>query len=31
MKEAAKTWGDEDQQYLRAAVTFVNNFQGWDF
>lgn len=31
MKEAAKTWGDADVEYLRAAATFVDNFDGWDF
>lgn len=31
MKEAAKTWGDANEGYLRAAVTFVDNFEGWAF
>ncbi|KAK5990788.1 hypothetical protein PT974_09061 [Cladobotryum mycophilum] len=31
MRDAARTWGDADEQYLRSAVTFVDNFQGWDF
>lgn len=31
MKEAARTWGDVHEQYLRAVVTFVNNFNGWTF
>ncbi|CAH0016339.1 unnamed protein product [Clonostachys rhizophaga] len=31
MKEAAKTWGDAQEKYLRAAVTFVDNFEGWAF
>ncbi|KAI6785611.1 uncharacterized protein J7T54_005945 [Emericellopsis cladophorae] len=31
MKEAARTWGDVHEQYLRAAVTFVDNFHGWTF
>ncbi|KAI9903128.1 hypothetical protein N3K66_002480 [Trichothecium roseum] len=31
MKEAARTWGDVHEQYLRAVVTFVNNFNGWSF
>lgn len=29
MKEAAQTWGDVHERYLRAAVTFVDNFHGW--
>ena len=29
MKEAALTWGDVHERYLVAAVTFVNNFNGW--
>ncbi|PTB67036.1 hypothetical protein BBK36DRAFT_1135244 [Trichoderma citrinoviride] len=29
MKEAARTWGDVHERYLRAAVTFVENFHGW--
>lgn len=31
MKEAARTWGDEKEQYLAAAVTFASNFRGWVF
>ncbi|KAF7562195.1 hypothetical protein G7046_g1957 [Stylonectria norvegica] len=31
MKEAATTWGDVHERYLGAAVTFVDNFQGWTF
>jgi hypothetical protein len=31
MKEAAKTWGDVHETYLKAAVTFVDNFDGWTF
>lgn len=31
MKEAARTWGDEHEQYLAAAVTFASNFRGWVF
>jgi len=31
MKEAARTWGDVHEHYLRAAVTFVDNFHGWTF
>ncbi|KAM0276125.1 hypothetical protein ACHAQH_007051 [Verticillium albo-atrum] len=31
MKEAARTWGDVHERYLAAAVTFVDNFQGWVF
>lgn len=29
MKEASKTWGDPEKEYIRAAVTFVDNFEGW--
>lgn len=29
MKEAADTWGDEDGFYLRAAVKFAAEFDGW--
>ncbi|KAG5926823.1 hypothetical protein E4U42_002929 [Claviceps africana] len=31
MREAARTWGDDDEYYLRAAATFVDNFHGWTF
>ncbi|KAJ4173834.1 hypothetical protein NW754_012826 [Fusarium falciforme] len=31
MKEASKTWGDANNRYLLAALTFVDNFQGWTF
>ncbi|PNY25665.1 Cell cycle checkpoint protein RAD17 [Tolypocladium capitatum] len=31
MKEAAETWGDANEGYLRAAVTLVDNFEGWAF
>lgn len=31
MKEAANTWGDVHERYLKAAVTFVDNFNGWTF
>ncbi|PHH89156.1 hypothetical protein CDD83_6588 [Cordyceps sp. RAO-2017] len=31
MREAARTWGDAQQTYLKAAVTFVNNFDEWKF
>ena len=31
MREAARTWGDVREQYLHAAVTFVDNFNGWTF
>ena len=31
MKEAARTWGDEDQRYLASAVTFADMFDGWSF
>ncbi|KJZ73582.1 hypothetical protein HIM_07138 [Hirsutella minnesotensis 3608] len=30
-KEAAATWGDDDQVYIRSALTFVDNFDGWRF
>ncbi|KAL8749719.1 MAG: hypothetical protein Q9184_006698 [Pyrenodesmia sp. 2 TL-2023] len=29
MKTAAQTWGDEDYFYLKAAVRFANEFNGW--
>jgi Questin oxidase-like len=29
MKEAARTWGDVHERYLSAAITFVDNFNGW--
>lgn len=29
MKEAASTWGDADELYLRYALTFVDNFTEW--
>jgi len=29
MREAAQTWGDVHEQFIRAAVSFVDNFQGW--
>jgi hypothetical protein len=31
MKEASKTWGDDDQRYLASAVTFADKFDGWSF
>jgi hypothetical protein len=31
MKEAASTWGDPDEWYLKAAVKFVDEFDGWGF
>ena len=31
MKEAGKVWGDEDQFYLKAAVRFTREFEGWYF
>ncbi|KAM4059758.1 hypothetical protein HRG_002615 [Hirsutella rhossiliensis] len=31
MREASMTWGDAQQEYIRAAVTFVDNFGGWKF
>jgi hypothetical protein len=29
LKEAAQTWGDPDQIYLKSAVKFADNFTGW--
>lgn len=29
MREAARTWGDANEGYLQAAVTFADNFNGW--
>lgn len=29
MKEAAKTWGDGDEWFLKCAVRFANEFDGW--
>ncbi|TIA13304.1 hypothetical protein D6C80_06324 [Aureobasidium pullulans] len=29
MLEAAKTWGDEDQYFLKAAVKLADEFSGW--
>lgn len=29
MKEAANTWGDSDQYYLKAALKFSREFNGW--
>jgi hypothetical protein len=29
LKEAAKTWGDPDSYYLKAAVKFGHEFNGW--
>lgn len=29
MKEAAKTWGDKDTFFLKAAVKFGDEFNGW--
>ncbi|PFH55522.1 hypothetical protein XA68_18119 [Ophiocordyceps unilateralis] len=31
MKDAAKTWGDANDGYLKAAVTFVDHFEGWAY
>ncbi|CAM1506809.1 Fc.00g064500.m01.CDS01 [Cosmosporella sp. VM-42] len=31
MREASRTWGDVHSRYLSAAVTFVDNFNGWTF
>ena len=30
MREAAKTWGDSEGFYLKAAVKFGKEFDGWD-
>ncbi len=29
MKEAAQTWGDKNELYLKAAVKFGEEFEGW--
>ncbi|KAL8958329.1 MAG: hypothetical protein Q9183_005858, partial [Haloplaca sp. 2 TL-2023] len=29
MKTAAETWGDEDDFYIKAAVRFASEFDGW--
>ncbi|KFA63189.1 hypothetical protein S40285_03291 [Stachybotrys chlorohalonatus IBT 40285] len=29
MRDAARTWGDVHERYLKAAVSFVDNFNGW--
>lgn len=29
LKEAAKTWGDDEKFYLKAAVRLANNFDHW--
>jgi hypothetical protein len=29
IKEAGNTWGDEDESYLKAAVKFAAEFDGW--
>ena len=29
LKEAARTWGDEDEFYLKAAIKFGDEFDGW--
>ena len=29
MKEAAQTWGDENEFYLKAAIKFGQEFDGW--
>jgi hypothetical protein len=31
MKEAASTWGDGNEWYLKAAVRFADGFSGWGF
>ncbi|KAN0074045.1 Protein of unknown function (DUF4243) domain containing protein [Elaphomyces granulatus] len=30
LKEGAQTWGDADKFYLKAAVKFSDEFDGWD-
>lgn len=29
MKEAAHTWGDKENFYLKAAVKFADEFDSW--
>jgi len=29
IKEAAKTWGDDDKRYLSSAVRLADDFEGW--
>ncbi len=29
MKEAAQTWGDKEEYYIKAAVRFGDEFSGW--
>lgn len=29
MMNAAQTWGDDNQFYLKAAVKFAEGFDGW--
>jgi len=29
MQEAANTWGDSDQYFLKAAVRFAEEFDHW--
>jgi len=29
MREAANTWGDPEQYYLKAAIKFADEFDGW--
>jgi hypothetical protein len=29
MQEAAKTWGDEDEYFIKAAVKLTEEFNGW--
>ncbi|KAG6031416.1 hypothetical protein E4U41_007578 [Claviceps citrina] len=31
MRDLARTWSDDDEYYLRAAATFVDNFHGWTY
>lgn len=30
LKEAARTWGDKDALYLKAAAKFTEEFRGWE-
>jgi len=29
MQECSNTWGDSDQYFLKAAVRFAEEFDGW--
>ncbi|KAL9623202.1 MAG: hypothetical protein Q9160_002517 [Pyrenula sp. 1 TL-2023] len=30
LKESARTWGDKDELYLKAAAKFTEEFRGWE-